>query len=146
MGALQIRSGLQIVAGIGETGNTILIVIIAVLTVAFVLSAVFGNRAGHPVAVEHQHGAGPGAGVFVFVVGPTVFILNVIPTALGSYFGDMAMMSARSGAEGVAVNTWLQRWIGLLLGVVLSSTAFLGMFIARISRGRTIRQFVTGVC
>ena len=42
LGALQIRSGLQIVAGIGETGNAILIVIITVLTVCFVLSAVSG--------------------------------------------------------------------------------------------------------
>jgi choline-glycine betaine transporter len=57
LGALQIRSGLHIVAGVSETGNTVLIVIITVLTVAFVLSAVSWCGTGHSVAVEHQHGA-----------------------------------------------------------------------------------------
>jgi len=83
--------------------------------------------------------------VFVFIVGPTVFILNVIPTSLGSYLQDVAMMSARSGAEGPAVDTWLQSWTVFYWAWWLSWTPFVGMFIARISRGRTIRQFVTGV-
>ena len=39
--------------------------------------------------------------LFLFVVGPTVFILNVLPTSLGSYFQDLAMMSARTGAEAL---------------------------------------------
>ena len=145
LGALQIRSGLQIVAGIGETGNTILIVIIAVLTVAFVLSAVSGIARGIQWLSNINMVLAVTLALFVFVVGPTVFILNLMPTAIASYVGDLAMMSARTGAEGAEVNTWLQSWTIFYWAWWVSWTPFVGMFIARISRGRTIRQFVAGV-
>jgi choline-glycine betaine transporter len=83
--------------------------------------------------------------LFIFVVGPTVFILNLLPTSIGSYLADLAVMSARTGAEGSAVDTWLQSWTIFYWAWWISWTPFVGMFIARISRGRTIRQFVTGV-
>ena len=145
LGALQIRSGLQIVAGIGETGNAILIVIIAVLTVCFVLSAVSGVARGIQWLSNINMVLALALALFVFVVGPTVFILNLLPTALGSYFADLSVMSARTGAEGADVNTWLQSWTIFYWAWWVSWTPFVGMFIARISRGRTIRQFVAGV-
>jgi choline/carnitine/betaine transport len=145
LGTLQIRSGLQIVGGIGETGNTVLIVIITVLTVAFVLSAVSGIARGIQWLSNINMVLALTLALFVFVVGPTVFILNVIPTSIGSYAQELAMMSARTGAEGVDVNTWLQSWTIFYWAWWVSWTPFVGMFIARISRGRTIRQFVAGV-
>lgn len=145
LGALQIRSGLQIVGGIGETGNAVLVVIIAVLTVAFVLSAVSGVARGIQWLSNINMVLAVVLAAFVFVVGPTVFILNLLPTSLGSYFADLAMMSARTGAEGPDVNEWLQSWTIFYWAWWVSWTPFVGMFIARISRGRTIRQFVTGV-
>lgn len=145
LGALQIRSGLQIVAGIGETGNAILVIIIAVLTAAFVLSAVSGIARGIQWLSNINMVLALALALFVFVVGPTVFILNLLPTALGSYFADLSMMSARTGAEGSDVNTWLQSWTIFYWAWWVSWTPFVGMFIARISRGRTIRQFVGGV-
>jgi choline-glycine betaine transporter len=145
LGALQIRSGLQIVAGIGETGNAILVIIIAVLTAAFVLSAVSGIARGIQWLSNINMVLALALAMFVFVVGPTIFILNLLPTALGSYFADLGMMSARTGAEGADVNTWLQSWTIFYWAWWVSWTPFVGMFIARISRGRTIRQFVAGV-
>jgi choline/carnitine/betaine transport len=145
LGALQIRSGLHIVAGLSETGNAILIIIIAVLTVAFILSAVSGVAKGIQWLSNINMVLAVTLAVFVFVVGPTVFILNLVPTTVGSYFQDVAMMSARTGAEGGDVNTWLQSWTIFYWAWWLSWTPFVGMFIARISRGRTIRQFVSGV-
>jgi choline/carnitine/betaine transport len=145
LGALQIRSGLQIVGGIGETGNTILIVIITVLTLAFVLSAVSGIARGIQWLSNINMVLALALAIFVFVVGPTVFILNLVPTSMGSYLADIAMMSARTGAEGADVNTWLQSWTIFYWAWWVSWTPFVGMFIARISRGRTIRQFVAGV-
>jgi choline/carnitine/betaine transport len=145
LGALQIQSGLQIVAGIGKTGNTVLVAIIAVLTVAFVLSAVSGVAKGIQWLSNINMVLALTLALFVFVVGPTVFILNLVPTAIGSYLQDLAMMSARTGAEGGDVNTWLSGWTVFYWAWWLSWTPFVGMFIARISRGRTIRQFVTGV-
>ncbi|BBY43706.1 choline transporter [Mycolicibacterium celeriflavum] len=145
LGALQIRSGLQIVGGIGETGNAVLVMIIAVLTVAFVLSAVSGVARGIQWLSNINMVLAVLLAMFVFVVGPTVFILNLLPTSLGSYLADIAMMSARTGAEGAAVNEWLQSWTIFYWAWWVSWTPFVGMFIARISRGRTIRQFVAGV-
>lgn len=145
LGALQISSGLQIVAGIGETGNAVLIGIIAVLTVAFVLSAVSGVAKGIQWLSNINMVLALTLALFVFLVGPTVFILNLIPTSVGSYFSELAMMSARTGAEGGDVDSWLQSWTIFYWAWWLSWTPFVGMFIARISRGRTIRQFVAGV-
>jgi choline/carnitine/betaine transport len=145
LGALQIRSGLQIVGGIGETGNTILVVIITVLTIAFVLSAVSGVARGIQWLSNINMVLALLLALFVFVVGPTVFILNLLPTSIGSYLADLAMMSARTGAEGADVDAWLQSWTVFYWAWWISWTPFVGMFIARISRGRTIRQFVAGV-
>ncbi len=145
LGALQIRSGLKIVTGMSAAGNGVLIGIIAVLTVAFVLSAVTGVAKGIQWLSNINMVLAVVLALFVFVVGPTVFILNLVPTSIGSYVQDLAMMSARTGAEGGKTNTWLSSWTIFYWAWWLSWTPFVGMFIARISRGRTIRQFVSGV-
>lgn len=145
LGALQIRSGLELFDGIGKVGNGVLVAIIAALTVAFVLSAVSGVAKGIQWLSNINMVLAVALAAFVFVVGPTVFILNLLPTALGSYVADLPEMAARTGAEGTATSTWLQSWTIFYWAWWLSWTPFVGMFIARISRGRTIRQFVTGV-
>lgn len=145
LGALQIGSGLEIVAGIGEVGNGVLVGVIAVLTVAFILSAVTGVAKGIQYLSNINMVLAVVLAVFLFVVGPTVFMLNLVPTSIGSYVGDLPMMAARTGAEGTATNDWLQSWTVFYWAWWVSWTPFVGMFIARISRGRTVRQFVTGV-
>ena len=145
LGALQIRSGLEIVGGIGQVGNSILVGIIAVLTVAFVLSAVSGVAKGIQWLSNINMVLAIGLAAFVFVLGPTVFILNLVPTSIGSYVQELPMMAARTGAEGSETSTWLQSWTVFYWAWWLSWTPFVGMFIERISRRRKIRQFVTGV-
>ncbi len=146
LGTLQIGSGLEIVGGIGKVGNGVLVAIIAVLTAAFIASAISGVEKGIQWLSNINMVLAVVLAVFVFVVGPTVFILDLIPTAVGSYFQDIAMMSARTeaaGGDGMA--DWLSSWTVFYWAWWISWTPFVGMFIARISRGRTIRQFVTGV-
>jgi choline/carnitine/betaine transport len=146
LGALQIGSGLEITGAVGEVGNTILVAIITVLTVCFVISAVSGVAKGIQWLSNTNMVLAVVLALFVFVAGPTVFILDLIPTAVGSYFQDLAMMSARTeaaGGDGMAA--WLSGWTVFYWAWWLSWTPFVGVFIARISRGRTIRQFVTGV-
>jgi choline/carnitine/betaine transport len=145
LGALQIQSGLEIVGGIGEVGNGVLVGIIAILTVAFVLSAVSGVAKGIQWLSNINMVLAIALALFVFVLGPTVFILNLVPTSIGSYVQDLPMMAARTGAEGKETSDWLQTWTVFYWAWWLSWTPFVGMFIARISRGRTIRQFVSGV-
>ncbi len=132
--------------GIGKVGNGVLVAIIVVLTVCFIASAVSGVAKGIQWLSNINMVLAIALAVFVFVVGPTVFILDLVPTAVGSYFQDLAMMSARTdaaGGDGMA--EWLSGWTVFYWAWWMSWTPFVGMFIARISRGRTIRQFVTGV-
>ena len=146
LGALQIGSGLEIVSGLGKVGNGLLVGVIVLLTIGFIVSAVSGVAKGIQWLSNINMVLALGLSAFVFVVGPTVFMLDLLPTAVGSYFQELAAMSARteaSGGEGMA--TWLSGWTVFYWAWWLSWTPFVGMFIARISRGRTIRQFVTGV-
>ncbi len=146
LGALQIGSGLEIVGGLGELGNGVLVAIIAILTAAFIASAISGVEKGIQWLSNINMVLAVALAAFVFVVGPTVFMLDLVPTAVGSYFQDLAQMAARteaSGGDGTA--EWLSGWTVFYWAWWLSWTPFVGMFIARISRGRTIRQFVTGV-
>jgi choline/carnitine/betaine transport len=145
LGTLQIQSGLEIVAGVGEVGNGVLVGIIAILTAAFVVSAVSGVAKGIQWLSNINMVLALLLAAFLFVVGPTIFILNLLPTSLGTYAADLPMMSARSGAEGSEVDAWLASWTIFYWAWWMSWTPFVGMFIARISRGRTVRQFVTGV-
>lgn len=145
LGALQISSGLEIVGGLDPISNGALVGIIAILTVAFVASAVSGVAKGIQWLSNTNMLLAVVLAAFVFVVGPTIFILNLIPTSIGSFVGDLPMMAARTSAEGPEAREWLQGWTVFYWAWWLSWTPFVGMFIARISRGRTIRQFVTGV-
>ncbi|MEV0677037.1 BCCT family transporter [Actinosynnema sp. NPDC050436] len=144
LGALQIGSGLT-TAG-WEVGNAVLVGIIAVLTAVFIASAVSGVAKGIQWLSNTNMVLAVVLAGFVFVVGPTVFVLNLIPTAIGDYFRELADMAGRTAASGGdATEAWLSGWTIFYWAWWISWTPFVGMFIARISRGRTIRQFVAGV-
>jgi len=146
LGALQIGSGLEAAGWAGDVGKGVLVAIIAVLTVAFVASAVSGVAKGIQWLSNINMVLAVVLALFLFVVGPTVFILNLLPTALGDYFRELANMAGRTAASGGdATQTWLSGWTIFYWAWWISWTPFVGMFIARISRGRTIKQFVAGV-
>ena len=78
---------------------------------------------------------------FLFVVGPTVFILSTFTESIGGYLTYLPTMAFRTGAFDAA-RLWLNGWTVFYWAWWISWTPFVGMFIARISKGRTIRQFV----
>ncbi len=146
LGALQIGSGFEILGWAGDAGNGLLVVVIAVLTAAFVASAVSGIARGIQWLATTNMVLAVVLAVFVFAVGPTVLILNLLPTTIGTYFAELGQMAARTEASGGdATAEWLRGWTVFYWAWWISWTPFVGLFIARISRGRTIRQFVTGV-
>ncbi|GAB3405417.1 BCCT family transporter [Flindersiella endophytica] len=146
LGALQIGRGISAVGWMDEAGTGLLVAVIAVLTCAFVLSAISGVAKGIQWLSNTNMVLAVVLAAFVFVVGPTVFILNLIPTAIGDYVADFASMAARTSASGgEAMAGWLSTWTVFYWAWWISWTPFVGMFIARISRGRTIREFVVGV-
>ncbi|WP_353507218.1 BCCT family transporter [Gordonia sp. ABSL1-1] len=146
LGALQIGSGLDKVGWIHEPSKMVLVAIIAVLTAAFVASAVSGIARGIQWLSNTNMVLAVILALFVFVVGPTIFILNLIPTTLGAYATDITAYSARSSATvDDAGEQWLASWTIFYWAWWVSWTPFVGMFLAKISRGRTIREFVVGV-
>jgi choline/carnitine/betaine transport len=145
LGTLQIGAGLEL-NGIPAAGKGLLVAIIAVLTLAFVCSAVTGVAKGIQWLSNINMVLAAVLAAVVFVGGPTILILNLLPTAIGDYVGNLSEMAARTAATGGdATATWLSGWTVFYWAWWISWTPFVGMFIARISRGRSIRQFVTGV-
>ncbi|MGW9413000.1 BCCT family transporter [Arthrobacter cupressi] len=146
LGALQIGSGITSNGWAGQIGTPVLVVIVAVLTFCFVASAVSGISRGIQWLSNINMVLAVILALIVFVAGPTLFILNLIPSAVGDYIRDLAAMSSRTEAVGdEALRTWMSGWTIFYWAWWVSWTPFVGLFIARISRGRTIRQFVTGV-
>jgi choline/carnitine/betaine transport len=145
LGTLQIGAGLE-ANGLPPAGIPLLLGIIAVLTIAFVASAVSGVAKGIQWLSNINMVLAGILALVVFVAGPTILILNLIPTAIGDYVGNLAQMAARTAATGGdATAEWLSGWTVFYWAWWISWTPFVGMFIARISRGRTIKQFVVGV-
>lgn len=146
LGALQIGSGFTELGWMNKVSTGLLVGIIAVLTLAFVASAVSGVEKGIQWLSNTNMVLALVLAVFVFVVGPTILVLDLLPTSVFAYLGDLPQLAGRteaSGGEGVA--DWLGSWTVFYWAWWISWTPFVGMFIARISRGRTIRQFIGGV-
>ncbi|MFR9725174.1 BCCT family transporter [Streptomyces sp. MS19] len=146
LGALQIGSGIEEVGWLDNVGTGLLVVLIAALTTAFIASAVSGVAKGIQWLSNINMVLAALLAVFVFVVGPTVLMLDLLPTSLGSFIDSLPGMAARTEASGgEEVAGWLSGWTVFYWAWWISWTPFVGLFIARISRGRTIRQFVGGV-
>ncbi|WP_309070186.1 BCCT family transporter [Arthrobacter sp.] len=146
LGALQIGSGMTSNGWLGEIGTPVLVVIVTILTLCFVASAVSGISRGIQWLSNINMVLAVVLALIVFIAGPTLFILNLIPSAVGDYARDLAEMSSRTEAVGdESLRTWMTSWTIFYWAWWISWTPFVGLFIARISRGRTIRQFVTGV-
>jgi choline/carnitine/betaine transport len=146
LGALQIGGGLVAGGFMASVSTTLLVVIIVTLTICFILSAVSGISKGVQFLSNINMVLAGILALVVFVGGPTIVILDLLPTAIGDYFGNLAQLAARTAATGGdATATWLAGWTVFYWAWWISWTPFVGMFIARISRGRTIRQFVAGV-
>lgn len=145
IGALQISRGFEIVTGIGEVGNAFIIGTIAVLTALFVISAVSGIKRGIRALSNINMVIAGTLGLFVLVTGPTLLLLNLLPATVVSFFEELGTMLMRSGSQGEDVQSFLSSWTTYYWAWWVSWTPFVGMFIAKISRGRTLREFVTVV-
>ena len=142
LGALQINSGLDFLWGV-EPANGIAVAIIAVLTLAFVLSAVSGVHRGIQWLSNTNMVLAIALLLFLLVVGPTVFQLETLVESIGGYLTTIVPASFRTNAFGD--EAWLSSWTIFYWAWWISWAPFVGTFIARISKGRTIREFVVGV-
>jgi len=146
LGALQITAGLRASGLVDNPGSGLTAGIVAVLTLAFLLSAMSGVGRGIQILSNVNMVIAAALAIFVFVLGPTVAQLNMLPTAIGQYFNQFFEMAARTAesADGTA-GEWLGGWTIFYWAWWISWSPFVGTFLARISRGRTIREFCVGV-
>lgn len=143
IGIMQISAGLEINGFVSGQSVGLWVALIAGLTLCFLISALSGvGRGIQYISNFNMVGAGLLA-LLVLVLGPTVVVLNLIPTSIGNYLNSFFEMAARSAAsaDGTA-GEWLSGWTIFYWAWWVSWSPFVGMFIARISRGRTIREFV----
>ena len=141
LSAIQIGQGVTIVSGIGPIGNNILIIIIAILGLGFIISAVSGVSRGIRYLSNINITFTLGLVLFVFFAGPTLYLLNLVPSGIMHYIDNYIPMMAKSlswGPETVEFQTW---WTAFYWAWWIAWTPFVGTFIARISRGRTLREF-----
>ncbi|MFE5711666.1 BCCT family transporter [Streptomyces sp. NPDC056501] len=142
LGALQVAEGLNLTMGVENTTSTQLIIIVS-LSAAFVLSAFSGLHKGVKWLSTLNIVLAACLMLFVFLIGPTVYILDTIPASVGGYLHQLLPMASRTGA--FTDRAWLGAWTIFYWAWWLSWAPFVGTFIARISRGRTIREFLMGV-
>ena len=142
--AMQIGTGVSLVSGAGPLTNNMTVLVILVLTVGFIISAVSGVSRGIRYLSSINIVLTVGIVAIVLFVGPTLFLLNLLPSGMMEYLGSMFDMLGRSLSWGEETVAFQSAWTVYYWAWWISWSPFVGVFIARISRGRTIRQFLLG--
>ena len=147
LGALQVTTGLDLLYGFGNS-TTVSIVVIAVVTALYITSAVTGINRGIRILSNTNMVMAFGLMLLVLIIGPTRYILNSLIESIGNYLQNILWLSFFVDASGgVAKHTgydWSGAWTVFYWAWWLTWAPFVGVFIARISRGRKIREFVLG--
>lgn len=145
LGVLQISAGLEHM-GLATPSVGVQIAIIVVITALATTSVVSGLDRGLKWLSNLNVSMAGVLLVAVLLLGSTLFLLREFVQSLGVYLSSVVSMtfnvSAYSGAEGEA---WQSVWTTFYWGWWISWAPFVGVFIARISKGRTVREFVGGV-
>jgi len=142
LGVAQINAGLNYVFGV-PISTTMQITLIVIITGCATMSVVAGLDAGIKRLSIINMILGASLMVFVFIVGPTLFILNGIPQNIGNYLGKF--MNLSFWTETYTQTKWQNGWTIFYWAWWIAWAPFVGMFIARISKGRTIKEFLLGV-
>jgi choline-glycine betaine transporter len=143
LGTLQIASGLSEVFDV-PGGTLTIVAILAVTAVAYLLSAATGIERGVKWLSNASVVVAAALVVYFLVAGPTVLQLNALTQGTGSYLADLVPMSFRLNAFQQG-ESWAGEWTLFYWATWIGWSPFVGMFIARISRGRTIREFIVAV-
>ncbi len=144
LGAMQIGGGLETLFGIPNTGG-LQVGIVATVTAVAVISTYTGIDKGIKYLSSLNITIAIILLILVFILGPTLFILNMFTHSTGTYIQNIIGDSFMLDAMGTGRQGWYQAWTIFYWAWWIAWAPFVGTFIARVSRGRTIRQFVLGV-
>lgn len=142
-GVLQINSGLNYLFEI-PVGITTQIILIALITAIATISVVLGLDGGIKRLSELNLYLAGFLLLFIFLAGPTFFLLNTLIQNIGSYLSNIVFMTFNQYSYDTT-SSWMSSWTLFYWAWWIAWAPFVGMFIARVSRGRTIREFVIGV-
>lgn len=144
-GALQINAGLVYLGIFDENniGTQITIIVAMMIVVAF--STLLGVSKGMKRISELNLLLALSLMVLVVLLGPTVFLLAGFTENMGDYLKSLIELSFRTFAYDSNKQDWIAGWTVLYWAWWLSWTPFVGLFIAKISKGRTVREFILGV-
>lgn len=145
LGVTQVATGLKELGVIDEASNTFMVIVIAVITAIATISVVSGVGKGIQWLSNLNLGLAAVFLVAIFALGPTLFLLRDFVQSIGAYTTNFLPNTfdafAYTGSEGLA---WAGGWTIFYWGWWIAWSPFVGVFIARISRGRTVREFVAG--
>lgn len=146
LGAMQINAGLDHMFDVGTSPGLQVAIILGVTAIA-VVSVALGLKGGVRRLSNLNLILMVGLAIAILVLGPTLFILMLLPEAIGSYLGNFFEFATHSEAFGgqQVYETWAAYWTVFYWAWWIAWSPFVGMFIARISRGRTVREFMLGV-
>lgn len=142
LGTLQLNSGLNYLFGVPMTG-TIQVVIIATITAIATTSVALGLDRGIRRLSQINIVLATGLLLFVWIAGPTLFITDGLVESVGNYLHALPWLAFWT--EAFQGTDWQRQWTVFYWAWTISWAPYVGIFIARISRGRTIREFVAGV-
>ncbi|MCG3086477.1 glycine betaine uptake BCCT transporter [Sporosarcina cyprini] len=143
-GAVQINAGLNYLFGV-TIGIEVQFIIIAIVTVLFIMSAWTGLSKGIKYLSNTNLVLALALLAFVVILGPTLLILNMFTDSIGGYLANLVQMSFRTAPLNAENREWLDGWTIFYWAWWISWAPFVSMFIARVSKGRTIREFMVGV-
>ncbi|TWT25238.1 BCCT family transporter [Planomicrobium sp. CPCC 101110] len=143
-GSAQITGGLSFLFGT-PNNFTVQLIVLAIATVLFIWSAWSGIGRGIKYLSNINMVLAAVLMILLFIVGPTMYIVNMFTHTLGSYITDFFRMSLRLAPLDEENRSWINGWTIFYWAWWVSWAPFVGIFIARISKGRTVKEFMFSV-
>ncbi len=146
MGVFQIKEGVDVWLGLQETGLGLTLLIFALLVVAYILPLTVDLSRGMSLLSNTAMGIAGALMIFILLAGPTHYIMGGVTEAAGEYFWNAFVHGFKTYTfMDEKAENWFQAWTLTYMVWWLAWAPFVGVFIARISKGRTIREFILGV-
>ena len=144
-GASQLGAGLHQLGWISENSFSLQVVVITVVMSLAIFSAISGVGKGVKILSELNLTLAFCLLIFVLVAGPTLYLLSAFSDNIGTYLSNLVKLSFKTYVYEQEHTGWFSGWTILYWAWWCSWAPFVGLFIARISKGRTIREFIFGV-
>ncbi len=145
LGVVQLNAGLEHLGVLSERSLLFQSIIIFLVTAAAIASAVAGMNKGVKRLSELNLLMTIVLVLFVLTLGPTTFLLSALSEGIGNYINQFADLSFKTYAFELDGRSWFTNWTVMYWAWWISWAPFVGLFIARISKGRTIREYILAV-